>query len=140
METLNKINLKEEFLKMYVKEATAEQLEQINSLLEQGDYKQIDRIVEEYTQGIINNKDLKSFGENGGSPFGGGMPVRPENEDKTSTEDMDPQTFELYCILMLINEYEKEQNQDKKKLLEAQIQAAIERYRTPEEVKTGKSR
>ena len=140
METLNKINLKEEFLKMYVKEATAEQLEQINSLLEQGDYKQIDRIVEDYAQSIINNKDLKTFGEYGGSPFGGGMPVRPENEDKTSTEDMDPQSFELYCILMLINEYEKEQDQSKKKLLEAQIQAAIERYRNTEEVKTGKSR
>ena len=68
------------------------------------------------------------------------MPVRPENEDQTSTEDMDPQSFELYCILMLINEYEKEQDQSKKKLLEAQIQAAIERYRNPEEVKTGKSR
>ena len=140
METLNKINLKEQFLKMYVKEATTEQLEQINSLLEQGDYKQIDRIIEEYTQNIINNKDLKSFGENGGSPFGGGMPVRPGNEDKTGTEDMDPQAFELYCILMLINKYEKEQNHDKKKLLETHIQAAIERYRTPEEVKTVKSR
>ena len=140
METLNKINLKEKFLKMYVKEATAEQLEYINSLLEQKDYATIDRIVEEYTQSIINNKDLKTFGENGGSPFGGWMPVKSGNEDKTSTEDMDPQAFELYCILMLINEYEKEQNQDKKKLLESQIQAAIERYRTPEEVKTGKSR
>ncbi len=140
METLNKINLKEQFLKMYVKEATAEQLEQINSLLEQKDYTQIDRIVEEYTQSIINNKDLKTFGKNGGSPFCGGMPVRPGNEDKTSTEDMEPQAFELYCILMLINEYEKEQNQDKKKFLEVQIQAAIERYRTPEEVKTVKSR
>ena len=138
METLNKINLKEEFLKMYVKEATVEQLEQINSLLEQGDYKQIDRIIEEYTQSIINNKDLKTFGENGGSPFGGGMSVRPQNEDKTSTEDMDPQAFELYCILMLINEYEKEQNRDKKKLLEVQIQTAIERYRNPEEVKARK--
>ena len=140
METLNKINLKEQFLKMYVKDATIEQLEHINSLLEQKDYATIDRIVEEYTQNIINNIDLKTFGENGGNPFGGGIPVRPENEDKTSTEDMDPQSFELYCILMLINEYEKEQDQSKKKLLEAQIQAAIERYRTPEEVKTGKSR
>ncbi len=136
---INKINLKEQFLKMYVKEATAEQLEQINSLLEQGDYKQIDRIVEEYTQSIINNRDLKAFGENGGNPFGG-TPTIPGNEDKTSTEDMEPQAFELYCILMLINKYEKEQVQSKKKLLEAQIQAAIERYRNPEEVKTGKSR
>ena len=49
METLNKINLKEQFLKMYVKEATTEELQYINILLEQGDYKQIDRIVEEYT-------------------------------------------------------------------------------------------
>ena len=138
MENFNKINLKEEFLKMYVKEATPEQLEQINMLLEQGNYKQIDTIIEEYTHNIINNKDLKDLGS--GNPSSGGNPTRPEYKEEFSTEDMDLRTFELYCILMLINEYEKEQNQDKKKLLEIQIQSAIEKYRNPEEVKTGKSR
>ena len=138
MENFNKINLKEDFLKMYVKEATPEQLEQINMLLEQENYKQIDTIIEEYTHNIINNKDLKDF--DSGNPSNGSNPTRPEHKEEFSTEDMDSQTFELYCILMLIDEYEKEQNQDKKKLLETQIQSAIEKYRNSEEVKTGKSR
>ena len=30
-----------------------------------------------------------------------------EYKEEFNTEDMDPQTFELYCILMLIDEYEK---------------------------------
>lgn len=138
MENLNKVNSKEQFLKMYIKEATPEQLQNINNLLEQGDYKQIDAIIEEYEHNIINNKDLKNF--DSGNPSSGGYPMTPKIKEKFSTEDMDPQAFELYCILMLINEYEKEQNQDKKKLLETQIQSAIEKYRNPEEVKTGKSR
>ena len=49
MDDFNKINLKEEFLKMYVKEATPKQLEQINMLLEQGNYQQINAIIDEYT-------------------------------------------------------------------------------------------
>ena len=140
MEKLNSMNLKEQFLKKYVKEATQEQLQCINSLLDRGDYKQIDEIVKEYANNIINNKDLKEFGENGGSgnPVGS-APINLNNEEK-STEDMDPQSFELYCILMLIDEYEKEQNEEKKKILRNQIQMASERYRTPEELSPSKSR
>lgn len=138
MENLNKIDSKEQFLEMYIKEATPEQLQNINNLLEQGDYKQIDAIIEEYEHNIINNKDLKNF--DSGNPSSGDYPMTPKIKEKFSTEDMDPQAFELYCILMLINEYEKEQNQDKKKLLETQIQSAIEKYRNPEEGKTEKSR
>ncbi len=140
MEKLNSMNLKEQFLKKYVKEATQEQLQCINSLLDRGDYKQIDEIVKEYANNIINNKDLKEFGENGGSgnPVGS-APINLNNGEK-STEDMDPQSFELYCILMLIDEYEKEQNEEKKKILRNQIQMASERYRTPEELSPSKSR
>lgn len=140
MEEINRINLKEQFLKMYVKEATQEQLQYINSLIDSGDYKQINEIVKEYTNNIINNKDLKEFGENGesGSPFGS-APINP-NKEELSTEDMDPQSFELYCILMLISEYEKEQDEEKKKMLKSQIQMALEKYRTPEELTPTKSR
>lgn len=138
MEKFNKINLKEEFLKMYVKEATPEQLEQINMLLEQGNYKQIDTIIDEYTNNIINNKDLKDL--DSGNPSGGGMPARPEYKEEFSTEDMDPQTFELYCILMLIDEYEKEQDKAKKELLHSEIQMAISRYRIPKELTPGRAK
>ena len=131
MEVLNKINLKEQFFKMYVKEATPEQLQHINMLLEQGNYKEINAIIEEYTNNIINNKDIKDLGS--GNPSGSGMPARPEVKEEFSTEDMDSETFELYCILMLINEYEKEQDEEKKRLLHNKIQMAISRYRNPEE-------
>lgn len=138
MDNSNKINLKEHFLKMYVKEATPEQLKQINMLLEQKNYQQINAIIDEYTNNIINNKDLKDFGS--GSPSGGGISARPEVKDEFSTEDMDPQTFELYCILMLIDEYEKEQDKSKKELLHSEIQMAINRYRNPEELTPGRAK
>lgn len=133
MEEINKINLKEQFLKMYVKEATQEQLQYINSLLDSGDNKEIDRIIEEYTNNIVNNKDLKEFGENGGSGSpAGGNPINPASE-KVSTEEMDPQSFEFYSILMLIEEYLNEKDETKKQLLKNEIQMALERYRTPKE-------
>lgn len=140
MENLNSMNLKEQFLKMYVKESSQEQLQYINSLLDKEDYKQIDEIVEEYANNIINNKDLKEFVKTGGTgtPIGS-SPINP-NKEEFSTEDMDPQAFELYCILMLIDEYEKEQDEEKKEMLKNQIQMAIERYRTLEELPPSKSR
>ena len=138
MDTFNKINLKEQFLKMYVKEATPEQLKQINMLLEQRNYQQINAIIDEYTNNIINNKDLKDLGS--GNPSSGGMPARPEYKEEFSTEDMDSQTFELYCILMLIDEYEKEQDKAKKELLYSEIQMAISRYRNPEELSPGRAK
>lgn len=133
MEEINKINLKEQFLKMYVEEATSEQLQYINSLLDSGEYEEIDRIIKEYINSIVNNKDLKKFGGNGG--FGnpaGGNPINHANE-KTSTEEMDPQSFELYSILMLIDEYLDEKDEVKKQLLQNEIQIALERYRTLKE-------
>lgn len=138
MKTLNNVNLKEQFLKMYVKGATPEQLQHINMLLEQGDYKQVDAIIEKYAHNIINNKDLKDFGS--ANPSGGGMPARPEVKEEFSTEDMDPETFELYCILILIDKYEKEQDKAKKELLHNEIQMAISRYRNPEEKAAGRGK
>lgn len=142
MENLNNINLKEQFLKMYVKEATYEELQHINMLLEQENYKQVDTIIEEYTYNIINNKDLKNF--DSGNPISCGRTIEPEvkdeREEKFSTEDMDPQAFELYCILMLINEYEKEQDKAKKELLHNEIQIAIKRYRNPEKEVPGRTK
>lgn len=135
MEPFNNINLKEQFLKMYVKEAPTEELQQINLLLEQGSYKQIDKIVEEYTRNIINNKDLKSF--DSGNPSGGGMSIIAKVKEY-STEDMDSEAFKLYCILMLIDEYEKEIDQNKKELLHNEIQIAINRYRSLKEIASGK--
>ena len=133
MKTLQKINLKKEFLKMFVKEAPPEQLEYINSLFEQNDYEQINQITDEYIERIINNTDLKTFGEDEGSPFSGGMPKEFSCEDNFSTEDMDPHAFELYCILVLIDELLKEQDKWKKQLLINHIQIALNRYRNIQE-------
>ncbi len=133
MEEINKINLKEQFLKMYVEEATSEQLQYINSLLDSGEYEEIDRIINEYTNNIVNNKDLKEFGGNGGSGnLAGGNPINHTNE-KTNTEEMNPQSFELYSILMLIDEYLNEKDEVKRQLLQNEIQMALERYRTSKE-------
>ena len=140
MEEINKINLKEQFLKMYVKEATQEQLHCINSLLESGDYNQINKIIEDYTHNIVNNKNLKEFVENGGSDGTvGSTPTNPVNAE-INNEDMDPQAFELYCILMLIDKYLNEEDKVKKQLLQDEIQIALKEYRTPEELSPAKSR
>ena len=107
MEEINKIDLKEQFLKMYVKEASQEQLQYINSLLDSG-------------------------GNGGSGNPTGGNPINPASE-KASTEEMDPQSFEFYSILMLIEEYLNEEDETKKQLLQNEIQMALERYRTPKE-------
>ena len=62
MKPKNQINIEEQFLKMYVEKASREELEHIDQLLDQKDYEEIDRIVEEYTYRIINNRDLKDLG------------------------------------------------------------------------------
>ena len=132
---INKINSKEQFLKTYVKEASLEQLQRIDSLLCSGDYKQINEIIEEYTNRLINNEDLKEVGD---SSFR--QVSINSNKKEVSTEDMDPQAFELYCILMLIDQYVQEQDEDKKKYIDKSIQAALEKYRASEEVSTVRGR
>ena len=132
MEEINKINLKKQFLKMYVNEASLEQLQQINELLDQENYKQIDAIIDEYVHNITNNKNLNDF--DSGNLSGVGRPTTSELKEEFSTENMDPRAFELYCILMLIDEYEKEQDKAKKDELHKQIQMAISKYNNPEEL------
>ena len=126
----NSVSIKEQLVKLYIKEATPEQLIQLNELIEQGDFAQINLIMEEYTQSIINNLDIKSI-EN--PPKGDSKVII--KEDEHSTEDMDPETFELYTILVLIGEYEKEEDRDRKQQLYTNIQKAIEKYRTAKESK-----
>ena len=126
----NSVSIKEQLVKLYIKEATPEQLIQLNELIEQGDFTQINLIMEEYTQSIINNLDIKSI-EN--PPKGDSKVII--KEDEHSTEDMDPETFELYTILVLIGEYEKEEDTDRKQQLYTNIQKAIEKYRDIKENK-----
>lgn len=126
----NFVSLKEQLVKLYIKEATPEQLIQLNELIEQGDFAQINLIMEEYTQSIINNLDIKSIED---PPKGDSKVIIKENEN--STEDMDPETFELYTILVLIGEYEKEEDTDRKQQLYTNIQKAIEKYRDIKENK-----
>ena len=57
----------------------------------------------------------------------------PELEEKEfSTENMDPQTFELYCILVLIDKYQKEKDENKKRMLQMEIDNALNKYRSYE--------
>ena len=141
MERLDEVNLKDQFLKIIGEEPTAEQLEYLKqaeyiySLLEQKDYTQIEKIIEEYTQSIVNNENLKSFVVSDLSPFSfcGCALVKPENKGENITEDIESQKRELFHILMLIFEYEREQNQYRKSFLEHQIKYAIESYRSHKE-------
>ena len=120
--------IKDDDVKLMIE--NTEQLIQLNELIEQGDFTQINLIMEEYTQSIINNLDIKSI-EN--PPKGDSKVII--KEDEHSTEDMDPETFELYTILVLIGEYEKEEDRDRKQQLYTNIQKAIEKYRTAKESK-----
>lgn len=130
MKTFNKINLKEKFLKKYVKEATVEELKHFNTLLEQGDYQEIDKTIEEYMNNIINNQNLND------SSCSNLSSENSEIKSKSSNKEINHQIFELSCMLMLlIYKYQKEQNQDKKELLKIQIQSAFERYKHPEKIK-----
>lgn len=138
MENLNNYNLKEQALKMYVEKATPDQLQHINLLLEQGIYNQVNAIIEDYIDNIMNNKNLKDF--SGGNPSDGGRSKRPEvREEKISTEEMNSEAFELYCILLLIDEYEREQDKEKKEALHNAIQKALNRYRNTEEFTSSRS-
>lgn len=58
----------------------------------------------------------------------------PQASWKVDKEEMDQQSFELYSILMLIEEYEKERDEKKKKMLKIQIQTALNKYRSFEEL------
>jgi len=136
----NILNLKEQWLKLYVEHVTKEQLKVINDLLEQNKYEEVDKIIEEYAYNIINNKDYKSsFGGNDGTgntkSIGSSSSIASEQDE----EKMESQSFELYCILKLIDQYINELDNEKKQLIHIQIQNALEHYRKPQEEKTHKT-
>ena len=142
----NKDDLKElkgKILETYPVSDTTTKLEKdIYSLLDQGDYEQIHRVFEEYAQSIINMEDLKTFSINYNDSFGAGMTFWPAKENNFNREKVNLLKMKYYCthMLSLIYEYEREQNQYKKRLLEIEIQSTIEKNRYLEEVKTDKSR
>ena len=98
----NNINLQEQMLKLYLNDASNEELIEIDTLLEQKKYDLIFEI--KYIPVEIDEKQI-------------------------STEDMDPQSFELYCILVLIDKYLKEKDENKKRILEDEINNALYYYR-----------
>lgn len=63
----NNVDLQEQFLKMYLKDASHEELVEINNLLEQKQFDLIFKRVDEYTKKIINNVDYKQVAPDGGS-------------------------------------------------------------------------
>ncbi len=128
----NNVDLQEQFLKMYLKDASHEELVEINNLLEQKQFDLIFKRVDEYTKKIINNVDYKQVAPDGGSGSGGENKPYESTEREFSTEDMDPQTFELYCILVLIDKCLQEKDANKKRMLEEEINNALYYYRSHE--------
>lgn len=125
----NNLDLQEQFLKVYLKDAKYEELVEINNLLEQKQYDLILKKVDEYAKRIINNVDYKQTTPAGASGNGDGNRPYYTKEKEISTENMDPQVFELYCILVLINKCQKEKDEDKKRMLEEEIDNALYYYR-----------
>lgn len=128
----NNINLQEQWLKLYLNDVSNEELIEISTLLKQKQYDSIFQKVDEYKQKILYKKDYKQIESNGddGSQIKF-IPVEIK-EKEISTEDMDPQTFELYCILVLIDKYLKEKDENKKRMLEDEINNALYYYRSYE--------
>ena len=126
----NNINLQEQMLKLYLNDASNEELIEIGSLLEHKKYDLIFGKVDEYTKKILYKKDYKQIETNGDN--GGEIKCIPVeiDEKQISTEDMDPQTFELYCILVLVDKYLKEKDENKKRILEDEINNALYYYRS----------
>ena len=119
---VSNLNLEEQFLKLYLQNANDCELSEVNSWLEQRRFDLIFDKVEKYKQNLINIKDYKTS-----MPTGGG------NNGNYSTEKMDAQTFELYCILVLIDKYMLEKDENKKRLLKEEIDNALYYYRNFEE-------
>lgn len=126
----NNIDLQEQMLKLYLNDASNEELIEIGTLLEQKKYDLIFGKVDEYTKKILYKKDYKQIETNGDN--GGEIKYIPVeiDEKQISTEDMDPQSFELYCILVLIDKYLKEKDENKKRILEDEINNALYYYRS----------
>lgn len=139
VEIPNNLNLKEAYFKMYVREASQEQLQIINELLDKGQYEQISRIIKNYMNNTIYIKDIKKFDGNGGNAGSTGnqsyMSDENEFDNDLRNNDMDPQSLELYWILVLIDKYLEEKDMNRKRMLEEQINNSLYYYRLHE--KTG---
>lgn len=116
--SVNNINLQEQFLKLYLQNASNHELSEVNSYLEQRRFDLIFDKVEKYKQNLINIQDYKDSKSTSGG-----------NSGNYSTKKMDAQTFELYCILILIDKYILEKDENKKRLLKEEIENALYYYR-----------
>lgn len=127
----NEVNLKAEFLKMYIEKASYNELKEINDLLEKKDYLSINLKIEEFIKKMTKIKNIKNDDDESNP----NIITFPVNKKETN-EEMDEQTFELYCILKLIDEYLNEKDEEKKNNLKLQIEKALEYYRNYEPEKT----
>lgn len=126
----NNINLQEQFLRIYLNSANSIELNEINNLLEQRQYNLIFEKVDEYAKKIVNDVDYKQIDLNGGTS---GSSEYLTIDINKKGEFVDSQIFELYCILVLINKYLQEKNENKKRILEEEINKALNCYRFSEE-------
>lgn len=128
----NNVNLQYQFLKIYLNSASNEELIEINTLLQQKKYDLIFNKIDEYRKKIIYNKSYKDVSPSGDSGVGSNHVLTELDEKTFSTEEMDSQTFELYCILVLIDKYLHEKELNKKRLFEEEINNALYYYRLHE--------
>ena len=129
MDDYNKIDLQELYFQLYLENASDKEIIEINYLLEQNEYDLVLKRVDQCVKNILYKKDIKNTDSGGWSDEV--KIIMPELEEKEfSTENMDPQTFELYCILVLIDKYQKEKDENKKRMLQMEIDNALNKYRT----------
>ena len=131
MDDYNKIDLQELYSQLYLENASDKEIIEINYLLEQNEYDLVLKRVDQCVKNILYKKDIKNTDSGGWSDEV--KIIMPELEEKEfSTENMDPQTFELYCILVLIDKYQKEKDENKKRMLQMEIDNALNKYRSYE--------
>lgn len=131
MDDYNKIDLQELYFQLYLENASDKEIIEINYLLEQNEYDLVLKRVDQCVKNILYKKDIKNTDSGGWSDEV--KIIMPELEEKEfSTENMDPQTFELYCILVLIDKYQKEKDENKKRMLQMEIDNALNKYRSYE--------
>lgn len=131
MDDYNKIDLQELYFQLYLENASDKEIIEISYLLEQNEYDLVLKRVDQCVKNILYKKDIKNTDSGGWSDEV--KIIMPELEEKEfSTENMDPQTFELYCILVLIDKYQKEKDENKKRMLQMEIDNALNKYRSYE--------
>lgn len=132
MDDYNKIDLQELYFQLYLENASDKEIIEISYLLEQNEYDLVLKRVDQCVKNILYKKDIKNT-DSGGDWSDEVKIIMPELEEKEfSTENMDPQTFELYCILVLIDKYQKEKDENKKRMLQMEIDNALNKYRSYE--------